>query len=104
MMKKVILYLILGTLSNAAELTVSYKVDGMMCSTNCPGKVNEALKGVDGIKSCNVDFDTKTATVIYNDEKINSDAIAKTISKGTYYKVTESSPSFLERLFDKIWG
>lgn len=88
------------------ESTAIYHVDGMMCATNCPQKVNDALYGVDGIKSCKVDFASKTATIIFDDEKIDSDKIAKTISKGTYYKVMdlnqkEKSGSFWNWLFGK---
>ena len=90
----------------ADESTAIYRVDGMMCAINCPQKVNEALDDVDGIKSCKVDFASKTATIIFDDEKINSDRIAKTISKGTYYKVMdlnkkEKSGSFWDWLFGK---
>ena len=88
------------------ESTAIYRVDGMMCAVNCPQKVNDSLNGVDGIKSCKVDFESKTATVVFDDEKIDSDKIAKTISKETYYKVMalnkkEKSGSFWDWLFGK---
>ena len=73
----------------SGELTATYRVDGMMCSKSCVRKVNDSLNGVDGIKSCKVDFASKTATVIFNDEIINSDKIAKTIGEKTYYKVKD---------------
>ena len=90
----------------SAESTATYRVDGMMCAVNCPQKVNNSLDGVDGIKSCKVDFASKTATVVFDDEKIDSDKIAKTIAKGTYYKVMdlnkkEKSGSFWNWLFGK---
>ena len=77
-----------------------------MCAINCPQKVNDSLNGVDGIKSCKVDFESKTATVVFDDKKINSDKIAKTITRGTYYKVMdvnkkEKSRSFWNWLFGK---
>ena len=53
----------------SSESTVTYQVGGMMCAMNCPKRVNESLNDVDGIKSCKVDFETKTATVVYDDEK-----------------------------------
>ena len=88
------------------ESTATYRVEGMMCGVNCPQKVNNSLDGVEGIKSCSVDFSSKTATVVFDDEKIDSDKIAKTISKGTYYKVMdlnkkEKSKSFWDWLFGK---
>ena len=90
----------------ARESIATYRVDGMMCAMNCPKKVNESLNEVDGIKSCKVDFKTKTAIVVFDDEKINSDKIAKTISKSTYYKVNDLNQkgepdSFWEWLFGK---
>ena len=91
----------------AGQSTATYRVDGMMCSVNCPMKVNQSLDGVEGIKSCKVDFDSKTATIIFDDEKIDREKIAKTIQKGTYYKVLdlskqeEKSSSFWNWLFGK---
>ena len=90
----------------SGESTATYRVEGMMCAINCPQKVNDSLNGVDGIKSCKVDFESKTATVIFDDEKIDSDKIAKTIARGTYYKVMdvnkkEKSGSFWDWLFGK---
>ena len=87
------------------ELTATYSVDGMMCSKSCVRKVNDSLNGIDGIKSCNVDFGSKTTTVVFNDEIIDSDKIAKTIAKKTSYKVkdvTGKKPtSFWGWLFNK---
>ena len=96
---------ILGFLFSS-EATATYRVDGMMCSKSCVLKVNDSLNGVDGIKSCNVDFESKTATVIFDNDKIDSNKIAKTIAKGTYYKVMdinkkEKSRSFWDWLFGK---
>ena len=91
----------------AGESTATYRVDGMMCAVNCPMKVNQSLHGVEGIKSCKVDFESKTATVIFDDEKIDSEIIAETIAKGTYYKVMdlskkeEKSSSFWNWLFGR---
>ena len=90
----------------SGESTATYRVEGMMCAMNCPQKVNDSLNGVDGIKSCKVDFELKTATVIFDNEKIDSEKIAKTIAKGTYYKVMdlnkkEKSGSFWDWLFGK---
>ena len=90
----------------AGESTATYRVDGMMCAINCPQKVNNSLNGIDGIKSCKVDYEAKTATVIYDNQKIDSENIAKTIAKATYYKVNdlnqkEESPSFWKWLFGK---
>ncbi|SVC48621.1 uncharacterized protein METZ01_LOCUS301475 [marine metagenome] len=85
------LFITLSTLGFlfSGESTATYKVDGMMCAINCPKKVNNSLDGIDGIKSCKVDFESKTTTVVYNDEIIDSDKIGKTIAEKTYYKVKD---------------
>ena len=105
--KLVVLLLTCFGLLSAGESTATYRVDGMMCAVNCPMKVNQSLDGVEGIKSCKVDFESKTATVIFDDEKIGRGKIAQTIAKGTYYKVMdlskkeEKSSSFWNWLFGK---
>ena len=100
-MKTILIALtVLGFLFSG-ESTATYNVEGMMCAINCPQKVNDSLNGVDGIKSCKVDFESKTATVIFDNEKIDSDKIAKTIARGTYYKVMDVNKKEKSRSF---WG
>ena len=91
----------------AGEGVATYKVDGMMCAMNCPAKVVDSIKDMNGVKNCEVDFQNKTATVTFDDEKINSDKIAKKMADATYYKVTamnkekEKAGSWFSRLFQK---
>ena len=87
------LFITLSTLGFlfSGELTATFRVDGMMCSNSCVRKVNDTLNGIDGIKSYKVDFESKTTTVVFNDEIIDSDKIAKTISEKTYYTVKDIS-------------
>ena len=100
-MKTILIALtVLGFLFSG-ESTATYRVEGMMCAINCPQKVNDSLNGVDGIKSCKVDFESKTATVVFDDKKIDSDKIAKTIARGTYYKVMDVNKKEKSRSF---WG
>ena len=89
-MKQIIFLLAYTGFLLAGEATAIYKVEGMMCNKNCPMKVKQSLEGVDGVKTCNVDFDSKTATVTYDDEKIDRKKISDTIAKGTYFKVTDA--------------
>ena len=105
-MKTILIALTICGFLFSGESIATYRVKGMMCAINCPQKVNDSLNGVDGIKSCKVDFESKTATVVFDDKKIDPDKIAKTISRGTYYKVMdinkkEKSRSFWDWLFGK---
>ena len=103
-MKPIIILTCIGFLL-AGETTTTYKVEGMMCGVNCPKAVKKSLQGVDWIKTCVVDFNEKTTTITYDDEKIDKKKIADTISKGTYFKVTENNKkktwSFWNWLFKK---
>ena len=89
----------------AGETTATYKVEGMMCSVSCPKAIQKSLKGMDGVKICIVDFESNIATVTYDAEKIDSKKIGDTISKHTYFKVTnknkEKSWSLIGWLFGK---
>ena len=105
-MKQIIFLLSCVVFLLAEETTATYNVEGMMCAVNCPMKVKQALEGVDGVKTCQVDFETKTTTVTFNDEKNSREKIATTIAKSTYYKVNnmnqkEEPGSFWEWLFGK---
>ena len=103
-MKQIILLLSCAGFLLAAETTATYRVEGMMCNKNCPMKVKQSLTGVDGVKMCQVDFESKTATVTFDDEKISREKIADTIAKETYYKVTDANKkswSFFGWLFGK---
>ena len=101
-MKLSLLFAVCFGLLKAGESTATYRVDGMMCSVNCPMKVNQSLDGVEGVKSCKVDFESKTATVIFDDEKIGREKIAKTIAISTYYKVMDLRKK--EEKTSSFWG
>ena len=103
-MKQIIFLLSFVCFLMAGETTATYNVEGMMCNKNCPMKVKQALHGVDGVKICQVNFESKTATVTFDDEKISREKIADTIAKGTYYQVMDTdkkSWSFFGWLFGK---
>ena len=74
-MKKVIalvLYLMVFTFASAdiyasQDRKATFAVEKMTCAT-CPITVRKAMQRVDGVKHVKVDFDTKTATVLYDAE------------------------------------
>ena len=90
-MRLYIISLILFSLIIAKEKQIDLLIDGMMCAKNCPSKINESLLNVNGVKSCNVDFNTKTAIIVYDDEVTDQDNIAKLITENTYFKVTDKN-------------
>ena len=107
-MKKCILLLSLTAFVFAGEKTTNFKVKGMSCKFGCSTKVKTALEGVNGVKLCDVNFETSTTTVTYNDEEILDKDIMKILSEKTDFEILienkpkeETSPfkKFLSKFF-----
>ena len=99
-----VLFMFFGFLF-AEDNIAKYKVKGMQCAQSCPVKITEAIKKIDGVKTCDVNFDQNTATVTYDQDKIDSKALAEAINAATDYDVSDKkveekkSGSFLQRFF-----
>jgi len=65
-----------GTMQKA-----TFQVEGMSCAVGCAKVIEGKLAKMDGMKSAKVDFDTKTATVEFDDAKQNTDAIKKMVEE-----------------------
>lgn len=59
----------------------TFQVEGMTCALGCAKMIESKLAGLDGVSEATVDFDTKTATVIFDDAKQNSESITNTVQK-----------------------
>ena len=77
----------------------------MMCNVSCPNAIKKSIKNINGIKACNIEFDTKTAIITYDDSQIDVKTIARTIEEKTYFKVNfpqkEKKFSLFNWLFNK---
>jgi copper chaperone CopZ len=73
----------------AKDNIVLLKVDGMQCSYSCAGKVSSVVQKIEGVKECVVDFDKGIATVVFDDQKLETKDIVDGLSTQTAYKVTE---------------
>ena len=104
MKQTLIIFMFFGFLF-AEDNVAKYKVKGMQCSQSCPVSITKAVKKIDGVKTCDVNFDQKTATVTYDQDKIDSKALAESINASTNYEVSDKkaeekkSGSFLQRFF-----
>lgn len=67
----------------ARAQTATFAIANMTCAT-CPLTVNKALRGVKGVRSVNVDFDTKTATVEFDPRQTNLAQIAAASTNAGY--------------------
>ncbi len=61
--------------AEATEATAHFSIENMTCAT-CPISVRKAMKRVDGVKSVDVDFESKIATVVYDPAVTTPAAIA----------------------------
>ncbi len=72
----------------AASQTVTLKVQNMTCSV-CPITVRKALEKVQGVASVKVDLDAKTATVTFDPDKANAEALVKATAEAGYPAIVE---------------
>ena len=67
----------------AAPQTVTLNVKNMTCSV-CLITVRKALENVNGVTQVKADFDTKTATVIFDPDKADVAALIKATTDAGY--------------------
>ena len=88
-MKKVLLTAVLAVCFGAAlpvvaaEQTVTMDIEKMTCAL-CPLTVRKAMERVDGVQDVEVDFDSKVATVTFDDSKTTADAVAQASTEVGY--------------------
>ena len=59
----------------AVQASASFSVENMTCAT-CPISVKKAMMRVEGVTSVDIDYETKTATVVYDPALTTPEAIA----------------------------
>jgi mercuric ion binding protein len=69
--------------SVASEQTVTFAVDNMTCAL-CPVTVKRAMEGVDGVRTVEIDFEARTATVVFDTATTSADAIATASANAGY--------------------
>ena len=67
----------------AAETTMSFDIDNMDCAL-CPATVRTAMEKVSGVVKAEVDFDSKTATVTFDDARTSPEEIAGASTNAGY--------------------
>ncbi len=61
-------------IAQAEERSVLLSIPGMKCPA-CPITIMVAMKRVDGVRSVDVDFEQKSATVLFDDQLTSIDRI-----------------------------
>jgi len=66
-----------------AEETVTFTVENMTCAL-CPVTVKRAMEGVDGVRAVEIDFEARTATVVFDTAVTDAEAIATASANAGY--------------------
>jgi len=86
-MKKItIIFIALVSFAIAKDDKVNLKIAGMQCSYSCADKVTKVVENIKGVKDCEVDFASSTATVVFDNKKLDSKEIVDVLKKKTSYK------------------
>jgi len=75
--------LLSASIAAAAEQTVTLAVENMTCAL-CPITVRTAIEHVTGVKDVEVDFETKTAVVVFDDAEATVQDIAEASRQAGY--------------------
>lgn len=67
----------------AAEQTTTFAIENMTCPL-CPVTVKTAMEHVVGVQSVKIDFDAKTATVVFDPSVATVEAIAAASTNAGY--------------------
>ncbi|SVB63540.1 uncharacterized protein METZ01_LOCUS216394 [marine metagenome] len=87
-MKKIaVLLVVLLSFSIAKDDKINLKIEGMQCSYSCADKVTKVVENLKGVKDCEVDFANNTATVTFDNKRVDSQKIVDVLKKKTSYKV-----------------
>lgn len=76
--------------------TASFDISGMTCAMGCAKTIEENLSKMDGVQKATVDFETKTATVEYDNGKQSPEKLIEVVEKsadGKTYKVENAKSS-----------
>src|SRR5690554_1057224 len=82
----------------------SFEIEGMSCAVGCAAKIEKDLANLPGVKSAKVDFETKKATVEYDNAKqnpISIQATVESIAKGAYKVSQMSTDNDLAMIFEQ---
>ncbi|MFH7003844.1 heavy-metal-associated domain-containing protein [Flavobacterium bizetiae] len=70
--------------------TASFEIEGMTCAMGCAKTIEKELSNLDGVEKATVDFDKKTATVVFDKTVQNQENLTKVVQAtgdGKTYKV-----------------
>ena len=72
----------------APSQTVTLEVKNMTCEV-CPITVKKALEKVPGVQSVKVDFENKSASIIFDPDEVKPEMLTKATTEAGYPSVVE---------------
>lgn len=72
--------------------TAEFIIEGMSSESSCATTIQKNIKNLEGVKSASIDFQTKRASVEYDEEKLSFDDLEITVTTsgdGKTYSVGE---------------
>lgn len=69
--------------SAVTEQTVTFTIENMTCAL-CPVTVKRAMEGVEGVRAAEIDFEARTATVIFDNVTTRAASIAAASANAGY--------------------
>ncbi len=74
---------------DANYVAAKFEIDGMMCAMGCAKVIEKNIAQMDGVKTVEVDFESKVAKVEYDEEMVTMDLVIANVKKtGDSYEVT----------------
>tara|TARA_B100000029_G_scaffold215935_1_gene213758 strand:+ start:310 stop:618 length:309 start_codon:yes stop_codon:yes gene_type:complete len=101
-MKRIAYILILSFIFTANSEKI-FKIDGMTCG-GCAMKVSNAVDGLDGVKSCDVNVGKGEAKITFDDSKINEKKILETLSNKTNFSCSVPEKKVKKGFFQRLFG
>ena len=81
----IIVSFILSLLAGAVTKS-EFNIEGMTCAAGCAAKVKSIAGAIDGVESCEVNFEKSKATITYDDKKVTAAQILSTLKETTTFK------------------
>lgn len=88
---------------DAEYAAATFEIDGMMCAMGCAKVIEKNLNQMDGVRSVEVDFESKVAKIEYDIDMVNSEIVVASVSKtGEAYIVTSWNGEVLSQPEENI--
>ena len=85
-MGNIFVLFIMISLSFAGPTKKIYTLEGMMCGVGCVNTINKVVQSLDGVDNVEVDFETRSMEVVFDNNNIKSNDVIKSLPNP--YKAT----------------